>query len=207
MPQQKKPINKKLIIIIASAVVIVGLVVAGILLIPKITGTSSSPSLFGAVGQSSSLTTYNGEGFSISIPQSFKEVTDASKSSTPGVTTKSFNKTGQKSDTPTSLLVAATGPYTGTSQSEMSKQYAAFIKTPIPDSDTSKDNSFKKTTVSGLDTFIGKGISIDKGVKKSTAYSVYVLGKDTLYYFIINVLPEDESSIDADAMINSIKIN
>jgi hypothetical protein len=209
MPQQKKPINKKLIIIIASAVVVVGLVVAGFLLIPKITGSSSSSttSLFGGIGKSSSLTTYDGDGFSISIPQSFKEVTNASTSTTPGVTTKSFNKTGQKSDTPTSVLVAASGPYTGTSQAEMSKQYTSIIKTPIPDSDTSKDNSFSKQTISGFDAFIGKGTSIDKGVKKSTAYSVYVLGKNKLYYFIINVLPEDESSIDADAMINSIKIN
>lgn len=205
--QPSKRLSKKLIVIIASVAAAIIICIVVFVLIPSMSGGKSLiSSVVGGLNNAASLTSYSGDGYSISIPKNFKEVADTSKA-TPGVTSKSFNKSGVKSDTPVSSISAFTGPYTGTSRGEMVNTFDASVKTPIADTDVSKDASFKKTSTNGLDTYIGVGTQIKDGTATAKSYSAYIMGKNKLYLFVINVVTADESSIDGNAIIDSIKIS
>lgn len=205
--QPTKKLSKKLIIIIVSIVAVIGLGIATFLLIPTMTGGKSTiSSVIGGASKASSFTTYSGEGYTIQMPKSFKEVV-STEPPTDGVSVKSFNKTGVKSDTPiTGISIIYSGYTDGVTSVTKTKEFDAALTTPVPDTATQKDVVFKKMSIGTLDAYKISGLRLKDGVAVSKSYSVYVMGKTKQYIFVVIIDQADQSSIDIDAIIDSIKV-
>ena len=200
----KKPVNKKLFIIIAVIIVVIGLIIAAVMMfLPNVASQVTGGVASLSNSSPAALTTYEGKGYSISVPKDFKPL-EASSGSTTAI---NFNKDGKKTSDPVSAVSIITSSYAGTTRENMIAQFdTTATGYTIPDSDTSKDNKTEKVTVQGFTALKATSTMLNNGAETLKVTSTYVFADKGFYLISISVAIGDTGKIDASTILNSLKI-